>query len=415
MNPYAVFILAVLLVDWALGLAADVLNLRAMRREPPEGLRHLYDAAAYRRSQDYQKARTRLGLVASSISLAALLLFWFLGGFGALDRWLTGFELGFLPTGLLYVAILGLGATVISLPFSLWGTFLIEERFGFNRTTPRTFALDLVKGLALAVVLGGPLLAAVLYLFSWLGPAAWLWAWLIGAAAALFFQILLPRFILPLFHRFEPLAEGELRDAILGYTCSVGYRVEGIFVADGSRRSTKANAFFTGLGRHRRIALYDTLIEKHSVPEVVAVVAHEVGHDRLGHVTRNLVVSIAHLGLMLWILSLFLFRPGLYEAFGIEGTPLYAGLVLFGLLYTPVERLLSIGFAALSRRHELQADRFAAQTTGQAEALASALEKLAADQLTNLSPHPFQVALRYSHPPLAQRLGALRQVAPAAG
>ncbi len=407
MNVYGVLVLGALLFDHALGLVADLLNLRALSPEAPEGLRDVYDPERYRRSQEYTRARTRFSFWPATFHLAVLLVFWFAGGFGALDRWLRAFELGPIATGLLFIGALALARTLLDLPFRWWSTFVIEERFGFNKTTPRTFWLDTAKGLALAVVLGGPLLAAILWFFERAGSSAWLLAWLVTALFTLFVQFVAPTWIFPLFNKFQPLEDGELRRAVLDYARRVAFPLEGLFVIDGSRRSTKANAFFTGFGKKKRVALYDTLIAKHGVDELVAIVAHEIGHYKRGHILKGLVLSILHAGVVFFLLSLVLERRGLFEAFGTAPST-YAGLVFFGMLYAPVELVLSLFVQAFSRKNEFEADAFARETTGRPERLIDALKRLSADNLSNLTPHPFYVKLHYSHPPLIERVAALR-------
>jgi len=411
MNVYGIIILAALAIGYLLELAGDLLNLRALRREPPEELGDLYDPEEYARSQAYTRARTRLGIVASTVDLAALLVFWFAGGFQLLDAWLRGFGFGPVVTGVLFIGVLVVAKGLLDLPFGVYSTFVVEERFGFNRTTPRTFVLDLAKGLLLSAALGAPIVALVLFFFERAGDAAWLYCWLVTTAFTLFFLFVFPTWIMPLFNKFEPLEEGELRDALFAYARSVDFGLGGIFVVDGSRRSSKANAFFTGFGRNKRIALFDTLVEKHPVRELVAVLAHEVGHYKLGHVFKNLAVAIAHSGVLFFLLSIFLEHRGLYDAFFMERTSVYAGLVFFGLLYAPIELVLSLVLNLQLRRHEYQADRFAVETTGEPEAMASALRRIAADSLSNLTPHPFYVFLNASHPPVLQRLRAIRAAA----
>jgi STE24 endopeptidase len=314
-------------------------------------------------------------------------------------------------TGLLFIGILALAKGVLALPFSAYATFVIEERFGFNRTTMRTFVVDLLKAVGLAVALGAPVLAAVLVFFERAGDWAWLACWGVGAVFVLVVQLLLPTWILPLFNRFEPLAEGELRAALAGYVRSVGFGLGGIFVIDGSRRSTRSNAFFTGFGRSKRIALFDTLVEKHSVRELVAVLAHEVGHYKRGHVIKGMTLAIAHLGALFFLLSIFLEHRGLFEAFFMTHEPVYAGLVFFGLLLAPAELILSPALNYLSRRFEYEADRFAARTTDGPESIVSALKKLSSGNLSNLTPHPLYVVLHHSHPPLASRIERVRRAA----
>ncbi|HUP24994.1 MAG TPA: M48 family metallopeptidase [Thermoanaerobaculia bacterium] len=411
MNAYGILILAVLLGAYALEVTARLLDLRALRAELPPEFRGLHDPAEYQRSQAYTRERAGLRLVESTAALSALLLFWFLGGFRWLDQSVRGLGLSEVPSGLVFIGSLALASGVLGLPFRVWSTFSIEERFGFNRTTPRIFAADTAKALVLSLVLGAPILALVLFFFERAGGAAWLWCWGTAAAFALVVQVVYPTWILPWWNRFEPLPEGELRTAILRYAERVGFPLAGVYVIDGSRRSTRSNAFFTGLGRRRRIALFDTLIERHPVPELVAVLAHEVGHYKRGHVPKMTALSVLHLGALFYLLSFFLAEPKLYRAFFVEQPSVAAGFVFFGLLYTPIELVLSVAINAVSRRHEYQADRFAAETTGDPRSMIRALERLAIDNLSNLTPHPMVVALEASHPPVVRRIRALEAAA----
>lgn len=404
MNAIAIIILAALLVDYVLEVTGSLLNLRALKLEPPYSLQDIYEPEEYRRSQQYTRARTRFGLITSTFSLIVLLAFWFAGGFNWFDQVVRAW--GFVPlvNGLLFIAILLIAQQVISLPFDVYSTFVIEERFGFNKTTVRTYISDLLKGLALTLVLGGLLLAAVLALFQYVGTLAWLYCWAAVTLFSLVMQYISPNLIMPLFNKFTPLEDGELKESILTYARSVDFPVKNISVMDGSRRSSKTNAFFTGFGRNKKIALFDTLIAKHTVPEMVAVLAHEIGHYKKKHILQGTLLSIVHNGILFFLLSLFLNSSVLFEAFYMEQQSIYAAMLFFGLLYTPVELVLSIGLQAFSRRHEYQADRFAAETTGSPQYLADALKKLSATNLSNLTPHPFYVFLNYSHPALLQRL-----------
>ncbi len=410
MNTYAWIVLIALAGEHLLAVATSVLNVRAMRATVPDEFREVYDQDTYARSQTYTRARTWFGLVHGTTSLAALLAFWGAGGFGWLDALCRGVGWGPVPTGLLFVAALLVGSTLLGLPFRIYSTFVIEERFGFNRTSPATFVLDLAKGLALGALLGGSLLALVLAFFEWAGPAAWVWCWVATAVFMLTAQFVAPTWIMPLFNTFSPLDQAELKEALVGYARSVHFPLHGIFVVDGSRRSAKANAFFTGFGKRKRIGLFDTLIAQHTTPELVAVVAHEVGHYKRRHIVKGLALSLAHTGVLFLLLSLFLEQRGLFEAFGVAEPSVHAGLVFFGLLFTPVELLLSLVANRVSRIHEFEADAFAARTTGGAAALVSALKKLSADSLSNLTPHPLQVFLHHSHPPVLQRIAALRSL-----
>lgn len=408
-NCFSIIILAALVVQFLLHLVANLLNISALRQELPPELEGIYPQEKYHNSQNYARVNTRFTVAESAFMLVALLAFWFVGGFNYLDQVIRGW--GFIPlvNGLLYIGILALAYALLSLPFSIYATFVIEERFGFNRTTRRTFVLDLLKKLGLAMLLGGALLACLLLLLEHAGTHAWLYCWAAVVAYSLVVQFVAPTWIMPLFNKFTLMAHGELRDAIFNYAASVSFPVKNVFVMDGSRRSARANAFFTGFGHNKRIALYDTLIEKQTVPEMVSILAHEVGHYKKKHILKGIIIGVLHTGFLLFLLSIFLGSAGLYLAFGIEQPSIYTGLLFFGMLYTPIELLLSLGMNMMSRRHEYQADRFAAETAGEPHSLIDALKKLSSDNLSNLTPHPFYVFLNYSHPTLLQRLHAIEQ------
>ena len=414
MNIYGVIILATLLASYLLDLITEIINLKALREELPEEFADVYDREKYRKSQAYTRERTRFGLLTSSFGLLVTLVFWFAGGFNYLDEIVRSWSLGPIWTGLLYIGILILARSAISLPFSIYSTFAIEERYGFNKTTPKTFILDLIKGTALGIVIGGAVLAGVLYFFEYSGPYAWLYCWIAVTLFSLVMQFIAPTWIMPLFNKFTPLEEGDLRSAIMDYARSVKYPLENLFVMDGSKRSSKSNAFFTGFGKHKRIALFDTLIENQTVPEIVAVLAHEIGHFKKKHILQGMVIGILHTGVMFYLLSIFLSHQGLFEAFYMENaaaTPIYAGLIFFGMLFSPIEMILSVFMQIFSRKNEFEADRYAAQTTGDPESMVSALKKLSAHNLSNLTPHPFYVFLNYSHPPVLERIRAIRVLA----
>ena len=291
--------------------------------------------------------------------------------------------------------------------FSAWGTFVIEEKFGFNRTSRGTFLSDRLKGLAVSLLLGVPLLLGFLALFEYGGPWAWVYAWIAAALFSVVMQVLAPTLIMPLFNKFTPVEEGELKDAIIDYARRVDFPLQGVFTIDASRRSTKGNAFFTGFGKSKRIALFDTLVQRHPTDELVTVLAHEVGHYKKRHILLGTVLSIVEMGIFLGLFALLVDQPGLFAAFGVDTPSTYAGVVFVSILLRPLQLVLSIAGAALSRRHERQADRFAAETTGRGDLLASGLKRLSRDSLSNLTPHPVYVFLNYSHPPLLERTRAL--------
>ena len=407
MNPYLIVIIASLVGVWLLQTLANALNLRHLRAEVPDGFGDVFDARTYARSQRYVRANTLFTVVADGWSLVLVLAVILASGFNWLDLWVRALGLPPLLTGLAYVAAVGLAGSLVGLPFEVYHTFVLENRFGFNTTSLKTFVADRLKGLVLTAVLGGPLLAGVLYFFGRAGDAAWLWCWGLSTLFILGVTYVAPTWILPLFNTFTPLEQGELRAAIEDYARKADFELDGIFVMDGSRRSTKGNAFFTGLGKRKRIALFDTLLREQTVEEIVAVLAHEVGHAKCGHVRKRLVTGVLRTGAIFFLMSLFLDSPGLFAAFGMEHMSTYAGLVFFVLLYTPVSLALTVAGNCISRRHEFQADAFSARTTGNSEAMVSALKKLSANNLSNLTPHPLSVWLEYGHPPIVERVRAL--------
>ena len=406
--PYGPILLAALLFEYALLMLADVLNLRALRPELPAQFTGVYDSVRYARSQAYTRQLTRFTWIPRTLDLALVLAFWFSGGFGWLDLAIRGLGFGAIVTGLIYIGTLALAQAAISVPFNWFSTFVIEERFGFNTTTRATFALDLLKGAALCVVLGGPLLAGVLWLFDRTGDVAWLWCLGVTSVFLILFQFVAPIWIMPRFNKFQPLENTELRRAVFDYARRSEFPLEGLFVVDGSKRSTKANAFFTGFGKRQRIALFDTLIQQQSTDEVVAIVAHECGHFKRQHIMKGLALGIAQLATIFFLLSLFLRDGRVFETFHVSVPSTYVGLLLFGIAYTPIGLAFSSLVHAYSRKHEFEADAFARETTGRGDVLACALQKLSAEGLSNLTPHPLYVKLHHSHPPLVDRVAALR-------
>jgi STE24 endopeptidase len=408
MNYIALIILAALLLNYLLELISDALNLKALKEELPGEFREVYDADTYANSQAYTRERTRFGLLVSTFDLMLLLAFWFSGGFNWLDQLIRSLGYSPLVNGLIFITGLALAKGLINIPFSLYSTFVIEEKFGFNKTTLSTFFMDLFKGIMLGLLLGLPVIALVLLFFQNFGELAWLYAWIAVTLISLIIQFIAPTWIMPLFNKFEPLEDGELKESIHSYAEKVDFPLKGVFVMDGSKRSSKSNAFFTGFGKNKRIALFDTLIENHSVAELVAVLAHEVGHYKKKHILKNVIISILHTGVLFFLLSLFLDSGPLFDAFYMEEMSIYAGLIFFGLLYTPVELVLSIFMQISSRKHEFEADTWAAETIEDPEDMVNVLKGLSRDNLSNLTPHPFYVFLNYSHPPVLQRIKAIR-------
>lgn len=410
MNLYAIIILTTLLVGYLLDLITEILNLKALKDQLPEEFRDVFDAEKYSKSQEYTRNQTRFGLVVSTFNLAVMLIFWFSGGFNWLDRLVRQWELPIIWTGLIYIGLLLLGRTLLSLPFRIYSTFVIEEKFGFNKTTPKIFITDMVKAFLLSVLIGAPLLAGIMAFFQYAGSLAWVYAYLVTIIFTLVVQYIAPTYIMPLFNKFSPLEDEALKQTIFEYARKVDFPLKNVFVMDGSKRSAKSNAFFTGFGKHKRIALFDTLIANHSVGEILAILAHEIGHHKKRHILKGTVISIVQMGVMFFLLSIFISSPGLFQAFYMEHISVYAGLIFFGMLFAPIEMLLSVVMQIVSRRNEFEADRFAAQSTGNPENMINALKKLSAHNLSNLTPHPLYVFFHYSHPPVLQRIRTLHKL-----
>ena len=410
MNAFGIIILLTIVIDFILNIAADRLNLKMLNEKLPEAFAGVYDKNQYQKSQAYLRENTRFGWIAGTFNTMVILAFWFLKGFPYLDCWVRSLGLGPVLSGLVYMGILLLFKAVLSLPFSVYGTFVIEEKFGFNRTTPKTFVLDILKGLGLTIVLGAPLLTGILAFFQYAGGNAWWYCWIAVSLFMLGVQYIAPTWIMPLFNKFTPLVEGELRDAIFNYARSIRFSLENIFVMDGSRRSSKSNAFFTGFGKHKRIVLFDTLIDRHSTQALLAVLAHEMGHYKKRHILQMTLMGIAQTGLLFFLLSFFVSFQGLFDAFYMGQKSVYAGMIFFGMLYAPLEFFIGIFMQMLSRKNEYDADRFAVETIREATAMIDALKRLSVDNLSNLTPHPFYVFLNYSHPPVLDRIKAIEKV-----
>jgi STE24 endopeptidase len=409
----SVIILVGVFALWKLEFAATLLNLKTFPTQVPGPLQDLMDAEKLEKARRYLGVNARFGILQSTVSLVVLLVFWSLGGFGWLDGLARSFTSSPVLAGLVFLSLLFLGQSLISLPFSIYDTFVIEQKFGFNRSTPATFVMDRLKGLVLAAVIGLPLAAAVLWIFGNVAHA-WLWAWLVVTAFQLILTYLAPTLIMPLFNKFTPMPDGELKQEIEALGVKCGFPLTGVFVMDGSKRSTKANAFFTGLGKRKKIALFDTLVDKSSQPELLGVLAHEIGHFRCGHIKQRLAVGILQTAVIFFLLGLATDPDGkfarlLFDAFGVKQISPHVGLVLFSILLEPVGKALGVLANAWSRRHEFEADAYAAKVTGDGAALGEALKKMTADHLSHPSPAPLRVWLDYSHPPLIQRLEALRQ------
>lgn len=402
-------ILLIVILDFLLERILDYLNTTRWSNDLPAELEGIYDSERYRKSQLYLKANHKFSQLTEAFNfflVAAMLL---LGGFAFLDSFIRQYTTNPILMALLFFGILGFVADILGTPFSVYATFVIEERFGFNKTTVKTFILDKLKGLLLAALIGGGLLALVVWIYGITGQWFWLIAWGVISFFTIFMTLFYSNIIVPLFNKQTPLEEGELRDAIEKFSLKTGFKLKNIFVIDGSKRSTKANAYFSGLGRKKRIVLYDTLINDHSTEELVAVLAHEIGHYKKKHTLKGMVVSVVHTGLMLFILSRFLGSPYLSGALGASEPSFHLSVLAFGILYTPISIFLGMVMNIFSRKHEFEADRFAT-TNYNGKSLGDALIRLSVNNLSNLRPHPAYVFFYYSHPPLLKRLQAIKSV-----
>ncbi|MFT5701861.1 MAG: STE24 endopeptidase [Desulforhopalus sp.] len=408
MNTWLVIVLSIILFSFALELIVSLLNIGALTPNLPKEFETIYNKDEYKKSQEYTKATTQFGILENCISTSLTVAFIVLGGFNWIDTLARQFGYNAIITGLIFTGILALLSFLIGIPFSVYSTFVIEEKFGFNKTTLKTFILDIIKGALLAILLGGPLLALIFWFFEATGTYAWVYCWIGVVAFSILMQFIAPVLIMPLFNKFTPLEPGELKDKINLYSVKEKFHLSGIFTMDGSKRSTKLNAFFTGFGKFRKIVFFDTLTEELTPDEIVAVLAHEMGHFKLKHIIKMMAISILQTGFMFFLLSLFLKVPEISKGFMLEQTSIYASLVFFGFLYSPISLFTSIGFNILSRKHEFEADHYAAKTTGDSVQLVTSLKKLSRANLSNLTPHPIHVFLHYSHPPLLDRINTLQ-------
>lgn len=402
-------IIIIVIVGYLLERYLEFLNTSSQSESLPDVLKGLYDAEEYRKSQQYEKANRRLSLLSDTLSLVLMLVLLITGSFGKLDDWAYSVTSDELYTTLLFFGVIALASDIISTPFSIYKTFVIEKKFGFNKMTPALYLSDKIKGYLLGALLGGSLLALFAMIYQLSGPSFWIYAWITFSVVMLFMFMFYTSLILPIFNKLKPLENGELKNAITDYCLKTGFRMNNIMVMDGSKRSTKSNAFFSGLGGNKKIVLFDTLIEKHSIPELVAVLAHETGHYKLKHTVKGLIISLIQTGIMLFLFSLFMENKTIAHAMGGTRHTIELGLLAFGILYTPVSMIAGLLGNVLSRKHEFEADEYAAKTSD-GSALKKALKKLSVNNLSNLTPHPAYVFFYYSHPPLLQRLNALDKV-----
>ncbi len=406
-------IIAILVIDFVLETVLDYLNGKQVSETLPDEVKDIYDAEKYKKQQEYFKTNQKFGTVVDIFSFVVIMLMFFLFGFAFVDNLVRGMVTNSMLISLFFFAILYFANELISIPFGVYKTFKIEEKFGFNKMTPGLFAMDTVKGWIMTVILGGGIIALMMLFYEKVGTNFWLIAWGVMALFNIFMLMFYSNLIVPLFNKQTPLEEGELRTEIEKFCQKVGYQLENLYVIDGSKRSTKANAYFTGLGAKKRIVLFDTLMDTLTTEEIVAVLAHEIGHYKHKHTRTMLVISLLNIGLMLYLLSLILGSPetgNMYiaEALGSNIPSFHFGVFVFGILYTPISFLLGIFINILSRKNEYQADTFAKEN-GLGDALGEALKKLSVSSLSNLNPHPAYVFFHYSHPTLLQRLNNLKK------
>ena len=396
-------IIAIIILNFIIEKIIGKLNAKHYNDPIPEALNDVYDEAEYKKSQAYKATNYKFGVFASTFSIVLTLVFLIVGGFDYVDGLARSLSDNNIMIALLFFGIIMIGSDIISTPFSYYKTFVIEERFGFNKTTVKTFILDKIKGWIMMALLGGGILAFIVWFYEVSGTKFWLYAWAVITIFTVFMNMFYARLIVPLFNKQTPLEEGELRNKISQYATSVGFSLNKIFVIDGSKRSTKANAYFSGFGSEKRVTLFDTLIADLTHDEIVAVLAHEVGHYKRKHIIYNLLASVLLTGLTLYVLSIFISNPLLSQAIGVSIPSFHAGLVAFGLLYAPISELTGLLMNYLSRKFEYQADDYA-KNTYEASPLITALKKLSKNSLSNLTPHPAYAFMHYSHPTLLQRV-----------
>ena len=396
-------LVSIVVLAYIIEALLDHLNQGTARNPVDRKIAHLYDQNEREKSIAYTYEKTRFGFVLATSSTVVMILALAYGWFAKLDEIVRDRFTNEIQVSLLFIGALGLISWLLNLPFQLYGIFKIEAKYGFNKTTLKTFFVDAVKGFIVAALLGGVLLTAILWLYQELQNGFWISAWLLVTAFSLFMFMFGTKLILPLFNKLQPLPEGELKAEIQKYCASQGYSINRLFVMDGSKRSTKANAFFSGLGRSKTIVLFDTLIEKLSTKEIVAVLAHEVGHYKKKHTLSmfvfSLVQSFGTFALLGWLLS----YPELSTALGATQQSFHLSVLAFFILFTPLSILLGLINNSWSRHNEFESDTFATQTY-EAAPMRSALEKISTDSLANLSPHPLYVAFNYTHPTLLQRI-----------
>lgn len=401
-------IIAIILVNFIVDHILNTLNAKHYNDPLPEELSDVYDKDEYLKSQKYKATNHKFAIVQSSFSLALTLAFLILDGFKIVDDFARHFSEHSIVIALIFFGIIMLGSEIISTPFAYYSTFVIEEKFGFNKTTKKLFIIDKLKGLLMMAIVGGGILALIIWVYQLTENQFWLYAWGIITVFTVFMNLFYSKLIVPLFNKQTPLEAGSLRDKISEYAASVGFNLDKVYIIDGSKRSTKANAYFSGFGSEKRVTLYDTLVNDLEDEEIVAVLAHEVGHYKKKHIVFNLIASVLLTGITFYILSIFISNPLLSNALGVSIPSFHVGLVAFGMLYAPISEVTSLVMNWLSRKFEYQADDYA-KNTYKSDPLISALKKLSKNSLSNLTPHKAYVFMHYSHPTLLQRFKNLKK------
>ena len=401
-------IIAIIIINFIVDKILDTLNAKHYNDAIPPELQDVYDEEEYKKSQAYKATNYKFGVWSSTFSIVVTLAFLMFGGFEYVDTLARSYSDNSIIIALIFFGIIMLGSDIISTPFAYYKTFVIEEQFGFNKTTKKTFILDKIKGLLMMVVLGGGIIAAIIWFYEETQHLFWLYAWAIVTAFTVFMNMFYAKLIVPMFNKQTPLEEGSLRDKISAYAQTVGFNLDKIFIIDGSKRSTKANAYFSGFGSEKRVTLYDTLVNDLNEEEIVAVLAHEVGHYKKKHIIFNLIAFVLLTGLTLYILSIFISNPLLSHALGVSIPSFHVGLIAFGMLYSPISEVTGFIMNHFSRKFEYQADNYA-KTTYKAEPLITSLKKLSKNSLSNLTPHPAYVWVHYSHPTLLERVKNLKK------
>jgi len=402
-------VICIVIFNYTLGRLLEYLNARHYNDTLPEEVRDVYDNEQYQKSQKYKRVNYRFSIITSTFSILIILAMFAFQGFAFVDDIARSITSHPILLALIFFGIIMLASDLLHTPFSVYDVFVIEERFGFNKTTVRTFILDKIKGWLLGGIIGGGILSAVIWFYQQTTDYFWLIAWIFVSLFSIFMTMFYSTLIVPLFNKQTPMEEGELREKIMAFSEKAGFKLQNIFVIDGSKRSTKANAYFSGLGAKKRIVLYDTLVAEMKPDEITAVLAHEIGHYKKKHTLTGTILSILQSGIILFIFSLFVGNPLLSEALGVKETSFHIALITFGFLYSPISIALGLGGNIMSRKHEYQADRFAGEKFNPGS-LIDALKQLSGKNLSNLTPHPVYVWFNYSHPTLVQRIRALRKI-----